>query len=241
MKQIDIKNLEINKHIDYGSFSNVYSVTMDGKNYCYKKFKNCKIFGSEFFDKISSLSELQLLYSVLPKYFVKDNDEFGYLTDLYNHKDLGFAYSYSLKNKILSLKVAKMALVEIQQVGLIHGDIHFGNFLLRPSKLIDFDNCHYKAFNCNYSLLSSDAERFVNKFGMSKDLDIYLFNRMTFSLLNDKTNDIDTDLSIKNYGLFTSKDSIKICKSLLLEDATFNNCFLIDTIDLNDFQKRKLI
>ena len=164
----------------------------------------------------------------------------GFLMPLYSHKCFSFLYSYPLQHKIQTLKEAKNALLELHNNNIIHGDIHDGNFLLRECLLTDFDNCQFKRFFLNPELCSAEALNFLMTYKLSKDLDVYLFNFMTFSILNEcDYYYVESNICDKEYGVFTSKDSIKICKSLLLQDNVFNSDFLIDTVENNSLKKQR--
>ena len=119
-------------------------------------------------------------------------------------------------------------------MGVIHTDIRMENVLTDGSMYFfsDFDNCNFKKYTTNIKYTSPFTKNYVNKYGFNKDLDIYLFNLMTYAILNGVSMSKITDIigKEKNYGIFNNNDSILVCKSLLLEDRVFNNDFLIDTI-----------
>lgn len=240
MERVKINNLRINKGIGFGSYSDIFRVEYNNKEYAFKKFLDKNIVrNQEFLEKIDILSNIPLEKSILPKFIVEEKEEIGYLTELEDYKDLGFLYSLSMEEKINKLRLVKSSLLEIHKEGIIHSDIHTGNFLLRSSKLIDFDNSTYKKFLTDFDKCSREAKKFIKNKGISKDLDIYLFNLMTFRILNNITSEYDMSLYLKRYGVFTSNESIKICDSLLLEDKTFNTDYLIDTVECNKLLKSK--
>ena len=172
--------------------------------------------------------------SLLPCHFVYENSYVvGYLLEPAYDGDISFLTERY--KKIEALKSVKESILELHSKKVIHTDIHGGNIMKRDDKyfLIDFDNSQYRFFHSSRKDLSDFAYQFVKKRGMSKDLDIFLFNLLTFSELTG----IDYNLSRLsiiqgNYGVFKSRESRSICDSLLLRSRKFNNDFLIDTIEL---------
>ena len=239
MEKISINDIKIVKNINYGSFSKIYEIVFNNKKYAFKQFKDGRIYAKGLIPKYEQLNEFSLKKSVVPNVFVEDGKMNGFLMPLHSHKCFSFLYSCPLEYQIQTLKNAKNALLELHTNNIIHGDIHVGNFLLRECLLTDFDNSQFKRFLLNPELCSAEAMNFLTTYKLSKDLDIYLFNFMTFSILNEcYYYNLESRISDKKYGVFTSKDSIKICKSLLLEDKVFNNDFLIDTINLEDIKRK---
>ena len=72
----------------------------------------------------------------------------------------------------------------------------------------------------------SSAQYDVN----SKELDVFLFNKMTFELINDLdgNREVEKNIRDKEYGIFTDKESKKICRALILEGNPSTE-FLIDS------------
>ena len=75
-------------------------------------------------------------------------------------------------------------------------------------------------------LFFSSAQYDVN----SKELDVFLFNKMTFELINDLdgNREVEKNIRDKEYGIFTDKESKKICRALILEGNPSTE-FLIDS------------
>ena len=234
LEKININDIEIIGQIDQGSYSKVFEVLFNEEKYAFKCFSN-EIDGKFLINKYKELNSLDLKKAVIPNIYVEDGILNGFLMKLYNHRCFSYLYEFPTDNKILALKEGKRALLEAHSREIIHGDIHPGNFLLQNSFLTDFDNSSFKNFNINFELCSAEALNFLTTYKLSKDLDIYLFNFMTFSLLNNcDYNYVESNICDKKYGIFISKDAIKICKSLLLQDKIFNSDFLIDTITFDN-------
>ena len=239
---IDTDDILIGEKIVSGYYGDIYRSLYGATEYALKLYKNPSMFfDKDMEDKLSDLSGLHLNHSLFPWAFIKEEGKtIGYMSTLVDYRTFDFLESYSSSHKIDILRKAKNYLIELNNNDVIHADIHKGNILLRDELIIDFDNCFYKEYKPNYDLLSYSSREFIMKYGVSKDLDVYSFNMMTYGILNNiKTGDIEENLAYKNYGVFTSDDSIKICKSLLLEDKIFNNEFLIDYIDDNNNVENK--
>ena len=69
-----------------------------------------------------------------------------------------------------------------------------------------------------------------NNYDTSKELDVFLFNKMTFELINDLdgNREVEKNIRDKEYGIFTDKESKKICRALILEGNPSTE-FLIDS------------
>lgn len=240
---IDTDDILIGEKIVSGYYGDIYRSLYGATEYALKLYKNPSMFfDKNMEDKLSDLSGLHLNHSLFPWALVKEEGNIiGYLSTLVDYRTFDFLENYSLSNKINMLTKAKGYLNELNNNDIIHADIHKGNILLRDELIIDFDNCFYKNFKPNFDLLSYSSKEFITKYGISKDLDVFSFNMMTYGLLNNiKTDDIETNISNNNFGVFTSKESIKICKSLLLEDKVFNNEFLIDHIDNSSIEEKNV-
>ena len=235
MEKISIHELDIGSLIENGSFSEVLRCNFDGKKYAFKKFNNPEeMINKDFIYKTEKLSDFFLKKSVLPKAWVCEDDMYsGYLMEMVDGEDYIFLTDY--EKRVSALKNAKVAIMELHSNGIIHTDIHGSNILVLEdgsSMLIDFDNFSYKEIKPLVEKYSDYAYQFVSSFGLSKDLDIYLFNLLTFSSLN-KVSLKSSQIFIcgGSYGVFDSKESRQICDSLMLDSKVFNNQYLIDTYD----------
>lgn len=123
--------------------------------------------------------------------------------------------------------------------GIIHSDISPSNILSKnlTSSIIDFDNSSYKGYETNIKHTNDYCLEFIEKYGIKPELDIYMFNLLTYSLMNeeDRYFMVRNNIYLNKYGYFDNNDGIKICKSLFLDDKVPNKDFLIDTIDETRF------
>ena len=234
----EVKLTELN--LDYfknfkGTFSVVNKCSLEGENYAYKCFSDKEYFHKKI-NKAKTLSKAQIDSCILPKYLVYDdvnyNDYTGYLTDYIEGKKIDTLRNS--ENKVFVLNYLKEKIINMHNLGMIHGDLHFGNVFINSeennAKIIDFDNCNYKKYKFNIKDASDYATLYVEKFGINNGLDVYLFNLMTFCILN-KTYYLKTRMNIANkeYGVFGSdEESINLCNSLLLDEKNYNSDYLID-------------
>lgn len=119
--------------------------------------------------------------------------------------------------------------------GIIHGDIHSKNILINPEtnlvNIIDFDNCAYKGFNIDKDLCNKKTKKYINKYGVNNELDIFLFNCLTFRLINnlvDNSKISEYILKGENRYFKENDDYKNICDTLLLEAKEPTDKFLID-------------
>lgn len=234
MEIIELDDLVYGKVIGYGAYGYVHEALLGMDLYALKLFD----IDEPYFDitmakKLESVALIGLEHSLLPKFFVKKQGKLvGYLTPLVSHHDLSFVDTYELDRRIIELKKVKTYIEEIHSHGVVHCDLHTGNVLFRDGFLIDFDNCAYKDYGFDFDFLSDDAQEYLNKFGLCKELDIYIFNRVCFRLINGIPRDASDDhIAHKMYGIFDKPDARKICDSLLVENEIFNGDYLIDTIN----------
>lgn len=193
--------------IGEGSFSFIYKVDYLDAFFAYKEFldpKYVKFIGnrlhklSKFFYEETSLV---FPYEFIYKY---PNDEYfcGYVIDYLENYDKVSDIQYKDENsKIMILKKCRELVDKFHnKYNSIHTDIAPWNFLYNEDsdkvKLIDFDsyinlNNKEKYLSDYYSIFAQD---YGNCVGIDKDLDIFLFNLMTYSLLTDS----DYNRSLEN-------------------------------------------
>lgn len=231
MQKIKIKNLEIGTMLNYGSFARVYLCRHGNKEYAYKKFRRpSEIFKKGFSHKLDKLNDLDIKGAILPqKIVVEGIKPLGYLMELKDSSD-------KIENKqelMWVLRETKKNILEIHDKGVIHADIHSGNIITDDNQcfLVDFDNCKYKRFDPELDYMSLFAKEYVKKLGINRDLDIYLYNILAFSVIkNVDYRDVIKKIeeNEKSIDFYTSKEEKDICESLLLTKKRFNNTFLTD-------------
>lgn len=121
---------------------------------------------------------------------------------------------------------------------IIHGDLSLSNIIVKndDAYIIDFDNASYNGSKINLKDANDFTIQYVENFGVNKALDVYLFNLITFSLINNiDIKLVRSTIAEGNYGYFDSKDAIKICNQSFLQSPYSDKDFLIDTIDETTF------
>lgn len=213
-----------------GSYSIVRQVSFKDKNFAYKEF-NDEAYFRTIFPKIIKLSECTITGSLLPLYLVYD--------DIQTYKITGYltAYCDFLKekpNSIYYLNSFKNNIEELHRNKIIHGDIHYGNLLVEKNyqntNIIDFDNCQYNKYKIRKKYASDYANLYISKYGVNEGLDIYLFNIVTFCVINKIFyHSFRREIINNHYGLFNDTEEEKlICDSILLENIQYNKKYLID-------------
>ncbi len=235
MYKINLTSINMNYSDQFkSSFALVKKCEYDNNLYIYKKFSNV-IYFKKIVPKFEKIFNLNSNSIILPKILVYDNtlEEYNaYLTDYCDYEN-GLLLK-TIDNKIERLFEIKNNIDNMHNIGIIHGDLHFGNILINKdyisSKIIDFDNCAYEKFKINKSLTNDYTKEYIQKYGINKGLDIFLFNIMTYCVLNSSPY-FQTRIRINNgmYGIFNTASGKKICDNLLLENKTFDNEYLIDT------------
>lgn len=238
MDTIFITDIEIRRKKIIGGYSDNYKCRFNNNDFMFKRFLDVdEIITPSFTDKINEISKLSDKIPYVPQYWVlRESKCIGYLTKFHPGSDIGFATG---KLELLNLlKDAKEKLLYLHNFGLIHGDIHYCNILFNEGStdFIDFDNSSYLGMNPEFSLYSTDARNFVSSYGVSKDLDIFLFNLMTYEIINDLY--LTGSLYSEHYGLFKDNDAKRICDGLRFEKSPSSE-FLIDTESVKELVKTK--
>lgn len=232
MESISMFDININSESFEGGFSDNYKCKFNNEEYMFKKYEYPDQMISKFFiDKMDEISKLSSILPYVPRYWVEiGNEKIGYLTKIHDGKDLGL--STNIGEIAVLLKEAKEQLILMHDIGLIHGDIHYCNIMYsdESTDFIDYDNSSYLNFNPDATKYSLNAFNFAKAFGISKELDVFLFNKMTFELINDldSNREVEKNIRDKEYGIFTDKESKKICRALILEGNPSTE-FLIDS------------
>ena len=119
--------------------------------------------------------------------------------------------------------------------GIIHGDLHGGNILIENGIpiIIDFDNVTCSFNKTNIEDTNDLAKEFILKYGVIKELDIHLFNILTFSIINDCDLMLTRREILKNnFKYFDNEKAKEICNRLFLDSDKPNNKFLIDEANI---------
>ena len=117
--------------------------------------------------------------------------------------------------------------------GIIHADISSSNIIIENNipYFIDFDNCSYNSSPVKISDSSDITQEFIKKHGVVKELDIFLFNLLTFELVNQcNYNLIRKNIILNNYGIFNNSSSKEICESFFIDSEKPEKRFLVDTL-----------
>lgn len=238
MKTINYNELVFvdNDPFESGSFGTIKRCLLDGKIYMCKAFKDQSYLKGKK-KKLDLLSKIDEDYIYVPKFWVKHNDSIvRYLTLPSLGKDIDNLKTESKKDKIFALKSAKQRILTMHKIGIIHSDISGSNLLIDQNNTvsaIDFDNCSYMGYQTNINHVNDYCQDFIKIYGIKPELDIFMFNLLTYYIMSDKIDYymVRNNIQLNNYGIFNNPDGIKICKSLFLEDKIPNKDFLIDTID----------
>lgn len=213
-----------------GFYSFVNKCSYFGITYAYKQFKNIGVL-LEILPKIKKLGNLNINYSILPRYLVSNNSSEieAYLTEWNANYILKEYYTKNMNEGNINLVVnilnnLKQVILTLHQNGIIHGDIHDENIFVNPNtllvSLIDFDNCAYKKFKMNPDYCTIIVKNYINRYGVNKELDIFLINYLTFKLINNLAGYYEVNNCIINEEnkYFKENDDYKnICETLLLE------------------------
>ncbi len=232
METIDFEELSFDptKTTNFGSFSTVNRCYFDNKVYAYKEFVNNKYLNGKR-RKLSKISNIDEPFLLTPKFWVRKNErKSAYLTEYCDGKDIIKA-DKSLINK---LKKAKKLIIKMHSYGLIHGDLIGSNIMCNDNNsfIIDFDNSSYKGSSINPKNANDYTLEYLEKFGVNKGLDVYLFNLLTFSIINNcDFYMVRNNVYKNNFGILTDKTQIDLCHAFSLEKTYSDKDFLIDTID----------
>lgn len=210
MESISMFDININSESFEGGFSDNYKCKFNNEEYMFKKYEYPDQMISKFFiDKMDEISKLSSILPYVPRYWVEiGNEKIGYLTKIHDGKDLGL--STNIGEIAVLLKEAKEQLILMHDIGLIHGDIHYCNIMYsdESTDFIDYDNSSYLNFNPDATKYSLNAFNFAKAFGISKELDVFLFNKMTFELINDLdgNREVEKILEIKSMEFLPIKN-----------------------------------
>ncbi len=235
VKKDELKNFEICNNSGY--YSRIYKCSYNDRTYAYKDFRNASMM-LEICPKIIKLGDFNIKGSILPEYLVVDNN-YNPITYL-----SWWGYDYTLQeyinegniNTIVNiLNNLKYNILALHKKGIIHGDIHDKNILVNPitclASIIDFDNCACKRFKMNPEYCTWFAKFYISVYGINNGLDIYLFNYLTFQVMNNLINYTMVKENIikgRNKYFLENDDYKDICDTMLLQAKKPTNKFLID-------------
>lgn len=249
MKYIDESMLKDKIFIKCGSASDIYHCMYKNKFYIYKKYLQPEeMIDDKFFNRFKILSSKNIKQIVLPNHLVLSSDEpKGYLTSSIERKSI-----ISIEDPLEKYKAlieTKKIIQKLHQNDIIHGDIHSGNILVKNNKrcLIDFDNCEIKdSVKLDFNKCSISAMNYINKNGIIKNLDIYMFNVLTFFAFNpcecksiyleEIFDSVRNDIYYGKNGIFSNDRSKKACEDIYLLNSSD---YLIDTINEKDVKTYK--
>ena len=247
MRHVDSERLKNVYLINHARESFINKCNFKGKRYIQKVFNLTSLVDLDSLDeRFDLLSSLNLEHSIIPEYITEiDGQVNGYLTELVLFYDID-----SILNPLeryRALFQIKEALLELHKNGIVHGDVHSGNILSKDNTycLSDFDNyeCSSEGIHLNTRNSLFCARDFIEKNGITEDLDVFLFNILTFKVLSgvdyiyyDPKNIVNyaavkDSIEKHEYGLFSSEDAIKICEAILTNTPSD---YLLDTIEARD-------
>ncbi len=218
-----------------GSYAIIKTCYYNDKKYAYKEFKQNDYLNGKI-KKLNLLSQIDIPNLIIPRFWVMKKDMLrqSYLTNFCESKDIDFLKYENNINKLRIIKSVKNLIILMHQEGIIHADLNPSNILYdnEKSSIIDFDISSYKGYKTNILEANDYCQEFIKKYGIRPELDIFMFNLLTYYLIEDceyylVRNNIDKN----KYGVFDNIDGRKICNSLFLDGNVLNKDFLIDTID----------
>lgn len=245
MKIVDIKELNILRKLNKGTFCNVYLVEFDGKQYCYKEIvysyaddksmvKLCDL-TEQSFDKQFIVPEFMVFVSARCLFT-------GYLSK-YDPNLVSIFNPFSREEKIKLLRSVRNNIEELHKnYNIIHGDLHLKNILCHKynleTALIDFDFSQmYGEVPSNFSNYGIAMQNYVKKFLFDFNADIYYFNLSTFMLLAEiergSYDDLMSTIFKGQYYFSEMNNDVKyLIKELTLEDTrkSYSGKYIIDYI-----------
>lgn len=164
------------------------SVVLEYQEYVYKilipEFR--ELFLEKKLRKLATLTNLEEFMTIPVGEVYLDFHFIGYIM-----KNAGISWKKFLEETALSdemkielLKKGKMALNQIHNVGIVHGDIQFGNLMIKDDqvKVSDINNVNYKWYRGLH--FNDVTEHLVPKYGPTYLLDLHMFNYITYLLMN---------------------------------------------------------
>lgn len=234
MKKINVNELNFDEsaEIKSGSFGDVQKCTYGNKTYALKTFHRKGYYDTRMQKKLDALQDVNVNGLITPKYTVYNEKPIGYLTLYSDAPKFLSIKKLDTKDKVKALMKVRKLIEKMHDAGIIHTDLHPGNIKYNGNPfIIDFDNSVYKKFKCISKHGNDYMMEYAEKYGIDKDLDIAMFNFLTFYILNDVSYYplVSNEIRFGKYGVFEDKDAIEICKSLTLDKKPIP-FYLIDLI-----------
>lgn len=226
-----VSELDILDKIGYGAYGTVYSCIFNNKQYAYKNFivdNSCKEFIKPRLDGVSKFyGDSDFIF---PYKFIYDNNDYfiGYVMDYLSGYNSLYDIKLDYKGKIEILNRARYILDKFHnEYKHVHTDINPWNFLYNKELdkiiLIDFDTCIdlNNPNTMDISQLNTLAKIYCDYNGTNIGLDVFLFNLLTFSILNNiEFYDVINEIMNNNYGVIENKNAIEILSKY--EDIEYN-------------------
>ena len=245
METIDIKKINgiNNLYLGFGAYSCVRECSFEGSRYAFKILNNNhQVRSLHLNEKFDYLNELSLRQSVVPKFFVSNGRRvIGYLLPKITFKKIHDTDDNETKFKILI--GTYNAIQELHEFGVIHSDIHSGNVLLSGDlvSLIDFDNCTVPNIITKRKYCNFDAKKYIKKYGLNENLDIFLLNILTFKSFVPCRVGEELAISLKEACYWVDdEDFSRIAGSLLLTDEKYRPEVLVDVLRENKSVRDRL-
>lgn len=230
--------------IGSGSFGSVFNAWYQKKQMALKKFGGeIEIPDSVSYKLIEMCKDFDKFDDrlITPKYVFDDKKVEKYLIDLVNGKNLTKLYDLPVDEKIYILKKTKELVCSMNNKGIIHGDLYFGNFMYDDKKddvfIIDFDSSGYGDYKLEVDLINELSKTFIRYNDINIGVDRFMFNLITIAFLNNRLMySARIDILRGDYGILDFGECKKMCDLV----AKFYRCddFLIDAIDEKKVRER---
>lgn len=236
-----LSSIHLYSFLGAGMSGDVYKCDYKDYFYAYKVFKDVD-YKSLITNKLDCLCEFYGdANCVFPyKLIYKRSDSMffdGYIMDfLYNYDELCINNLVNVNKKELLIKARTIIEKLHNEYKFIHGDIRPANFMynqyLKDLQLIDFDNSISIDRKCNVDLTFYDefAYDYMEKIGIEKELDMFLFNLLTYSIINNIPFDNSLEnIESNNFKNISSEKARNILKSYkALNKKTLKKEYIID-------------
>lgn len=235
MEKINFYDINFPFRFDYssGSYGRVWQCKYKDKDYAFKFFDLPSYLEGKK-QKLNEISKIKDPHLYVPLYWLYNSmGENDYLTNFCFGKDLDLFMEDNIEYKIKILKSGKDAIIKMHDNGIIHSDLIGSNIMIEndEARIIDFDNCTFDKFKTNPEQSNDLSKDFIEHFGIIPEVDTYLYNLLTFSIINEcGLYQVRGKIQKEEYQYFDdNKDAIEICKKMRLDNTLPQKDFLIDT------------